>query len=499
MIIERAYRNGLLSGYRWDDKTIPLAPGNRDFDLITEAIAQGQCEVREPHFGVVYRTFDQHGAPSGYRGSFGFLPSYRESELLALLHRQIDDGRASLDDNAQTPPPAPGPRYEKLVFSISLDHPWPISSACVGDFNYRSRENSAPTPYRFTLVNLQRSESKVDLIRRHHNLTPNSNFNVSENFGILEVEVPVKGLRTLYQGERNLIPEDHRSFLSTLEEEHLAETRRSRPDIGWLINMAYLYASHFILEISNAISDVVKLEYGSSPLQHLYEGYGQVRPDLFGCTSAGEYHHIVPGDYRKMQNTFPPEPLLYALARHEADAQSPGYLRRVALRRVAEMAKLGFHLEALAPLNAFLEIAFMQTLQACVSDSPQVLPLVQRLGHAERLEIFSEISKFGAGSYPCDEAFKEMIATCKAIYRHRNQYVHDLLVHGISGRPTLLDTRRLEAYFHGFLDLHEQQQFLMRLNSVATDNGALRQFLKESLQLRVLAGGSESNLYLPPY
>ena len=60
MIVEAQYNwKGVLTNYRQGESFVPLDLRNRDYQVIQQAIAKGECQINEPAIGNVNRAFDR--------------------------------------------------------------------------------------------------------------------------------------------------------------------------------------------------------------------------------------------------------------------------------------------------------------------------------------------------------------------------------------------------------------------------------------------------------
>lgn len=486
MIVERTYWNGRLSGYQLDGSSVPLDRRNSDFQRIRHSIHSGACKVVEPALGAVHRRLDRSGQPSGYATRFGFVPDDQPSHLLRLIRDQIADGSCKVVE-----PPKSGavPRFEKLVASLVLAQPWPgLNSECRGELAYQAKPESQKQLYRFTLRNLPDEPiDRINELLKAHNVTLEPRFTYAPHkFGVLEIEIPTERLRSLYFTERIHLPAGTAELVASLAAQNLCESRRSPrdgPDIRWLIQCAYLYTSHFVVEFSNRVIDAFRLEYGRVPVSSTLEGYWREPTAFFGREANGTDHFLGFASLANQQHTpVPAEWFADSLSRYDADAHSSTFLLRTALRRVADLVALGFHAEALAPLNAFLEVLVSESLIYVSGSAHHLAQHVSRMGHAARLKLFAELAEADLLPIWYGEPFMRSLDAARKIYQHRNAYVHNLLLPDVIGRPTLLDRRAMEALFFRFIDFHEQQRVLQRFQSIAQDTGLIRAFIVDKIE-----------------
>jgi hypothetical protein len=65
---------GNLSTYEWDNMSVPIAEGNRHYQIIKDAIANGTCIVNEPTIEEVTAAYNRKGVLSGYKWNHIFVP-----------------------------------------------------------------------------------------------------------------------------------------------------------------------------------------------------------------------------------------------------------------------------------------------------------------------------------------------------------------------------------------------------------------------------------------
>jgi hypothetical protein len=490
MIVEAQYNwRGFLTGYRQENSFIPSDPGNSHFQSIQLALNQGACVVVEPTLGSIHNARDRYGKLSGYFTRFGFVPVDQDSHLLGLIKEQIADGRCIVLEPL-VKPVEPDFDLERLVLCTILEQPWPhLKGPFKGAMAYASHEHSAERTYHFTIRNLPNAGSdRTQWLLAEHEIQIDSSISWSSlQFGVLEIDLPIRGLKQLFMGERKLAPSWLAPTLADCLEQHYAQTRRKPaegPDIAWLIDQIGLYSGHFVVDFSNHIIDAFKREYGfqDRPMQCLTEGNAGSNPIVIGYSKTGSARLLrmvsIPSQNHGLIGEWSNE----SLKRYRDETKSPGFLHKTALMRVSEMVKLGFHPEALAPLNAYLEVAIQWALASCVMNNRDYVAAILNLGHKRRLEILSLIAKSSHDAFLFDDKFRGQITSAEAIYKNRNSYVHAMQLPGVSGRMTLSARRNMEALFHGFLDHFEQNQFLMRLQHIAEGTDIVRQIIVGALQ-----------------
>lgn len=491
MRVEAQYNwRGVLTGYRQENSFIPIAPGNIDYQQIQQGLNQGTYVLSEPTLGKIWKALDRDGEFSGYSTRFGFVPIYQDSHLLRLIKQQIQDGGCSVLDSLANPVESAF-TLEKFVLCTVLEQPWPhLKGPFSGELAYRSNERTAERMYRFTIKNLPpTTDDKLKLLLADHQIEGDWPISYSPlQFGVLEIEVPIRNLKPLFMGERQLVPSWMMQSLLDLLEQHYAQTRRKPsegPDIGWLIGNIGSYIGHFVVEFSNHVIEAFKREYGfqDRPMQCLTEGNSGSNPIVIGYSKDGvarlQRMVSIPGLNHGLTGEWDQG----SLRRYQDEAKSPNFLHKTALARVSEMVRLGFHPEALAPLNAYLEVAISWAIASCVKNSSDHVLVVLSVGHRKRLEILSLIAKSDHAPVIFNEDFRQRVTSVEAIYKNRNSYVHAMQLPDVLGRMTLEDRRKIEALIHGFMDYFEQNQFLMRLQHISEDTNIIRRIVVEAIQV----------------
>lgn len=378
MNVEANYNwRGELIGYRRENSVIPLDMANSDYYEIQKAILAGDCTVNEPSLGIITKVYNRHGIHSGYDTSFGFVSCRTDNRILQLINQQVDDGQCTIINATEKPSVDASLKISTLVFCIMLEQAWPhISTEFHGEMSYASHKSkTTQKSFQFSLINLpfEHPQSKVNLVLSHHkaeHLMP-INFQLLQ-FGVIEIKVLVKELKWLFMGERTLIEEWLSPFVEDQLAQHYAQTGRKPsegPDIAWLINNVSSYLGHFISEFSNRVIEAFKNEYGQAPVPYISEKNdrnnivvlevaesGMVRLQNFMFAETHSFNLL--GEWPQS-----------SLVRFQEMSGTKDYHRRMALQRVSDMLKLGFHAESLALINAFLEVTIKKTLNLNLRES----------------------------------------------------------------------------------------------------------------------------------
>lgn len=474
MNVEANYNwRGDLIGYRRENTYIPLDLGNRDYYEIQKAIMAGECTVNEPTLGLITKVYDRHGIHSGYHTSFGFVTCRTDNHILQLINQQVNDGKCTIMNATEKPSVDASSKISTLVFCIMLEQAWPhISAEFHGEMSYTSHKGKTiQKSFQFSLKSLpiEQPQSKVNLVLAHYKAEHSMpiNFQLLQ-FGVIEIKVPVKELRWLFMGERALIKEWLSPFVEDQLAQHYAQTGRKPsegPDIAWLINNASSYLGHFITEFSNRIIEAFRNEYGLAPVHYISEendrnnlvvlavaDSGKVRLHNFMFAGTNSFNLL--GEWHQA-----------SLIRFQEMSGTKDYHRKIALERVSDMLKLGFHAESLALINAFLEVTIKKTLNFYLRESSK--HGLYKLGYGRCLEIIEKIAQTHSDKWMFDKKFFMLLKCVREIYNQRNLYVHALELDEHVGRLTVIKRRQIELLLKDFIDIHEQQQFLTRLDHIA--------------------------------
>jgi hypothetical protein len=490
MIVEAQYNwRGELNSYRRENSFIPLDPRNSDFHQIQVALDQGTCEVVEPELGIVHKAYDRNQQLSGYLTRFGFVPIDQDNYLYRLIKEQITDGRCSISDSSGNTVEVPS-KLERLVLCTIFDQPWPhLRGPFTGELAYASHESCVERDYRFTIKNLPSvATDKLQLLLADHQANDNLPITCFPlQFGVIEIDLPVRGLKHLFMGERKMVPSWVAPALKDSLEQHYAQTRRKPsegPDVGWLINHIGLYSGHFFVEFTNHVIDAFKREYGNHdrPMPYLTEGNAGSNPIVIGHLEDGSARLQRLASISSQRQMVVGEWDRGSLRRYQDETKSSTFLFKNALSRVSEMVRLGFHPEALTTLNAYLEVVIRWALTNCVKNNPLHISIVVNLGHRKRLDILGAIAKSKHAPHIFDDDFRARVVSAEAICKNRNSYVHAMQLPDVVGRLKLEERRKMEALFHGFLDYFEQNQFLIPLQFIADDTDVVRKIVIKAIQ-----------------
>jgi hypothetical protein len=372
---------GSLSGYKWGDMTVPIDKGNRDYQLIKQAIANGTCVVNEPAIEEVTAIYNQQGNLSGYRWNNIFVPIDESNKLYHLIKEAIDNFSCKVN---QLPSESKNLHIESIIFCVFFDRPWyNIDDFSEGKIIYPLNNSASSKSYGFRLINLSVDEdsNKFNLLLKYHGIkTEKIPIVLPLKFGLFELEVPSKYLQRLLKNEKNLLDEDRTNFVGDALSQHLKESGRSRDrgaDIRWAINNAKIYLENFIMEIGNRVIEAYAREFEELPIGYINRW--KVCEETFvlnkykdGTFGIGNF-----GLQGKLGFNFGVEwQQRMSLLQVSQPEEYPTHPQTNALRRVRLLVREGLHMEALCLLNTFLEVNIRDVLIKCIKSDTKAQKLI---------------------------------------------------------------------------------------------------------------------------
>ena len=456
---------GNLSGYRWGDMHVPIAEGNRHYQLIKEAIDNGTCLVNEPAIEEVTETYNEKGNLSGYRLGSIFVPIDENNRLYQMVKKAIDNDTCRVNQF----PPEDETLPKSIIFCIFFDLPWHnIHDLFEGKIPYRSNNSPISRDYSFRLINLPFNEdiNKFSLLFEYYKIKKEIlPIHSPLKFGILELEVPSGWLQKLLRTEEKLLDKNRQDFIEDIRSQHLKESGRSEANIQWAINNAKLYLENFIMEVGNRIIEAYTREFGELPIGYIdrwkvYEEtivINKYKDRSFGIGTfglQGKPSFNLSGEWQQSMT-------LLQLSQPEEYPTPP---QNNALRRVRMLLKSGWHMEALCLLNAFLEVNLRDVLINCIY-RPEFeidLELILKLDYNKLLKILEKISKRGEDIFLCNEDYLTEIKAAQEILDIRNAYMHRLsMTKKTRKRPNKInDDKDDESYKSQLKSIAKEQFFL---------------------------------------
>lgn len=497
---------GNLSGYQWDNMSVPIAEDNKDYQMIKEAIANDTCIVNEPTIEEVTAAYNRKGVLSGYKWNHIFVPvpTDESKPFYRMVKKAIEDNSCIIKDPAPEQADKPISNVKTIIFCIFFNQPWPhVKSPYEGEISYRSNEEAESRTYTFRLINLS-SDGRLngfDLLFDYHPGIPKGQLPIELPLqsGILELEVPVVYLQKLFRNERPLLERSMASFIDSIVVPHLRESGRREPDIEHLISYAKSYLGNFIMEVGNRVIEAFTREYGGLPIGYIdkwriYEETivinkyqdGTYRLGAFGLQ--GKQNFGLSGEWSSWSQG------LLQMSEPEKHPTNP---YDYALQRCRMLLKAGLHIEAFCLLNTLLEVNIRDVLCYCVISDPETQNFIagRMMPHRERLEILKKIAKSTSDDVIRSNInYLTQIENAEKIYNLRNDYIHALILpEAEEKRPEFermnyLGVRQrqyLEELMYGFIDFHESRLWFGMQYRLANgkDNSAV-EIIQEAMKRR---------------
>ncbi|AXW61554.1 hypothetical protein CJO94_05880 [Ralstonia solanacearum] len=131
------------------------------------------------------------------------------------------------------------------------------------------------------------------------------------------------------------------------------------------------------------------------------------------------------------------------------------------------LTETGFHMEAVVLTNSILEVAVASALAASVAGHADLQRDVVKLGHGMRLSLLDELASVGAIDQKHTDERKTLVSDMRQIYRHRNDYVHELTMPGEAPFLDFRSQRNMHNLVRRFSDAFEQQHWLWWMDMLA--------------------------------
>lgn len=480
-VIEECWNwKGELAGYKriqGDAVTfVPIAPGNTDYQRIIDGIAAGELATKPPALAWACPTCSIDGTQTGYDTDLGFVPCSKGNRLFARLLTAIDDGTCEVKTREQQPAVAPTDYVEHLIVCVFLDQAWPhVTENYQGALRLRPSRTTAVKQFTFCLRNLSDSEGKgalLLLLEKHgcrFDIPPTLNKPIQT--GVLEIEVPVEDLRKILRGELTDDTNPQSGFLHDIVAQALARSGRKKeagPPVDWLVAYANLYLQSFVSDFSNRVVEAFWNEYGGAPVGHVSPFSLQRHFLILHKTKAGS---VSLGTFSSAgSKSFGLQGQWQHSVGHDLvsdDPHQPHHPVRRALSRLRMLTETGFHMEAVVLTNSILEVAVASALAASVAGHADLQREVKQLGHGVRLSLLDELTSVGAIDQKHTDERKTLVSDIRQIYRHRNDYVHELTMPGEVPFLDFRSQRNMYNLVRRFSDAFEQQHWLWWMDMLA--------------------------------
>lgn len=462
---------------------VPLAPENTYYQRLIEGIAKGSVRVEQPSITWAIRTFSHAGRHTGYDTECGFIPNDPANFLYTLLIDSITTGICKETLHTDVVAADKSEQITDIIVCVFFDQPWSsVRDSYRGNLCLRPNLNVDPQTFSFCLRNLADTSSKnpLQLLLEHYSCSFTTGYITDIHFqvGVLEIEIPVRDLRKILRGA---ITEPHNPFhfsLSDQLEMELVRSGRSNkegPSIQWLIGNTQLYLVPFICDFSNRVVDAFWQEHHGSPLSHqsptsLQRQYIILQRKRSGQTCLGYYSSSGRGSGYILEGEWSDRFGLNAVSDAPQFSIHPVSRSLIRLRMLIEV---GFHMEAVVLANGIVEASLFMALCNSVLHDPTLEHTVRNFGHQMRLQLLERI----VGQ--CDDLYqmnknKVLIDIAKQLYRHRNDYVHDL---ALPTRTHLLAYRlqkELESLLRHFSDYLDGQAWLHLMDRISRGESDVR-------------------------
>ena len=455
---------GRHTGYRTENTSIPADPGNSHFRRIQAAIKEGKCKEIEPEIAHATRTFSHSGELTGFDTNLGFVPNDSSNTLFRILETSVSAGRCAIIDPSQIEAPS-DEKIKTLIVCILFQRSWPhLTGTFARIFAYRSSSNSNPVDLLVRLRNVPADDppSTVDLVLQAHRVSDKMKTNALPlQAGVLEIEIPVFHLQKLFRMERHRLDQELFPFLDEMLAEHLARSGRTvhrGPDLLWLIMHAPYFLGRLAASLGNTVIRTFIMEWGGVPPGHIREDILHQRCVILGRRIDGRLQWrgggIGPPRSFSLSGPWPD----HGAAIQEAldpEANPLGHRKHIPTR-VRQMADAGFGMEAIALLNAFLEVFVREALNAAVFPNVSAMKAVNRIGHRTRLEILRKLHKADIEQRFNNQTFGQTLALAKEIHERRNDYLHNLALPNQENWLSADGDREIMRLIRAFTDASEQ-------------------------------------------
>ena len=295
-------------------------------------------------------------------------------------------------------------------------------------------------------------------------------------------------LPKLFRRERRRLAENYQTLVEDLLAEHLVRTGRSSsrgPTTRWLAISAAQWLGRLVSSLSDVVGRTLMLEYGGTIPTPVSENVLLSGPSIIVARDTADFtsiYHVRSerSDYISLEGNWSTQ---YGAIREVYEpALNPMGHRKYVRQRIRQMIKAGFGIEALAPLNAFIEVSVRDALiSPCVPHMEAMINL-HSMSYRRRLSIVRRLV-----NSPLDPTLSEiggslLVDTMIEIYKHRNDYVHDLRLPGREPWLSVEGRRRIEEYASKFADPGGQDKFDILLSRIWHANSPFREFILQAVE-----------------
>ena len=480
---------GEHTGYQVANSWVPLDQKNTDAKTIAEMIASGAFTVLDPEITSAIPTRDRNGKVTGFDTNIGFVPHDKENALYKILELNLNDGKCDLKQSGHVPLQ---PKITHLIFCITFDRPWPhLAGEYSRSWKYRPNDKINWREFDIKMLNLPITADDLypHILEALRVEGPNNAVGhqlLPIRKALLQIEIPVASLRSLYKGERAAGFGWIHAFLESSFAQNIVRSGRTTkegPEIEWLIINAPQFLSRAVVDVTNSVINSFLREYGGQSVGYLSEA--TLHRALLVFARRVDASVVLHSSKFQPENNFQLQGE-WLVGSPTPDTDEPHRLRQYssedALFRIRGLIESGFPLEALSIANAFLELIALPLALALAAGNRGAEEEVEKSGYTRRTEIIS----VGALAQPNDyirEALQKYVGISREIYPHRNDYMHSLRSRNHDYWRTVDLERQANELLDPLLDKFHGGIWLGHLASIITGTSHLTAAAKAAAQL----------------
>lgn len=404
----------------------------------------GSITINEPIITQVSMAYNKKGVFNGYLFNGMYIPKDQNNNLCKIIETAIAKGECTIEDNAKTN--SGDFLISELVNCIVFPDPWEIVKNSFGTtIDYPiDNKNMQPSNYSVQYINIETDLGQYPLkaLDKYYHNTNGSIYPpdaiLKKYFGILEIIIPVTKLKKLFFS----IKKELNDFVIEKYEEHMRHTERAEkegPDLEWLISYFPLYSEPIIIDISNRAIETFllyslngELKYVSEKSIHkqwyIYSRSATENVRLMWSSNSIQPYSGLSGYDTDHQYS--------RLANNNLDEyeKAKAFYETSPISHIRKLVDNGLTLEAVCLVNAYLEVTFKRLLIMCIlrdktncdSFDEGKIEIINSWGHRRNLNLLYEIIINDHAHSAVYEQYGDYIKSAKQIYKHRNDYIHDL-------------------------------------------------------------------------
>lgn len=445
---------------------IPLAEGNRHYQIVTEMVREGKCILSEPLFSFFYTIKGRSDAVVGYDTNLGFVPADNNNDLYLLLLDAISKG--AVNDRGLA-----GkwdiPRCTHLKFCLFFPRPWPhLAGPLTCNWGYRTSLGASRVTCGIRMSNhpensinpMEAAMSSLGL----DDLDPPPSVSSLQQ-AMLEIKFSLKDLWRLFRSERNAGFGPNSEFIEDqIEQGRIRfDCKRGCPDMRILLQVAPQFLRRAVADIANDVAQTFNREYGGASVGFIREPNFQEQFLCLLCYEEGDHHLWQFGQQHPHSFNLAGEWPVRA-----PDPQSKALPLDAATNRLGGLIASGFVFEAIVVANAYFEVVCREMVAAIVSSDQEAKEWVltsTKFTYNRSRALLSDL----IGSMKDDHSKSPLITwldNLATIYEHRNAYAHALKLINHELDKSVDTVREAEKLLRPILDVHEQHLLLGRINQI---------------------------------